>query len=147
MRNECERDPVFAEQVEQAKAAKIGLLEDLVHKVAECDPPTLRWLLANLDRENYAHKPEAQQHAQAHVHVIANDPLYLSPEQRRTVLISLMGQPAAALESGSTQSVDGTAADQIIDGTATRSDSPDAEKILPPSTVAKANGHAGNGKH
>jgi hypothetical protein len=69
---ECDRDPEFAEAVEQAKAAKVGMLEDLVFKVAETDPPTLRWLLANIDRENYAQRPEPQQHAHAHVHVTSD---------------------------------------------------------------------------
>lgn len=146
MRKKCKRDKKFARQVEQAKQKRIGLLEDMALEAAKVDPPTLRWLLANLDREHYAQRPEPQT-PNANVNVTINDPIFMSAEQRRAILVSLMGQPAAALESGSAQSVDESAGNQTLDGNAARSDSPDAGKILPSSPVAKANGHAGNGRH
>lgn len=83
---ECDRDPEFAEQIEQAKAAKVGLLEDLAHEVAKVDPPTLRWLLANLDRENYAQRPEPQQHIVAHAHFNAD------PDEIKSALAALAAE-------------------------------------------------------
>lgn len=102
MRDECERDPEFAEAVEQAKQQKIGHLEDLAFELAKCDGATLRWLLANLAPDQYQHKPELQTHVHAHGHFIATT----DPEALRSRLAEL------AVEIGTEDVVDAVRIEQ-----------------------------------
>lgn len=94
--------------------------------------------------------PPASQPPMPTVNVQINqnaDPIYLPAEQRRDIVISLMGHAPDPLVSPAETTVVGPIKNPAGNGNVAGSDATDAGKVLPTPPLAKANGHARPDSH
>lgn len=152
---ERERCPKFYRKAKQA--AKLGKVlraqkaRSVVHgAIDEGDWKAAAWWLERQCPDEFAKSRQQPAVNITNTQVVAiagNDPIFLPPEQRGAILVSIMGNAADASNEGAKESVAGSAAGAIGNGIAVGADAANAAKVLPAPTVAETGGHAGNGRH